>query len=83
MPPRADLKGKQSDVSRPAPLVTGQLRANQQHHQPEADVSSEEYLAAVEEEWNKKIDIEIETLVNGMSDLVGMAAASCYQLPTI
>lgn len=73
MPPRADPKAKQSDVSRPAHLVTGQLRTTNQHI-PEIEVTSEEYLAGIEEDWNKKIDVEIETLVNGMSDLVGIAA---------
>lgn len=61
----------QTDVSRPSALPTAHLL---QRSQPLVDQSSNEYLDAIEEEWNKKIDVEIETLVDGMVDLVGLAS---------
>lgn len=62
-----------TDVSRPSALPTGILRPTlSQSHTNEQ--KSEEYLAQVEEEWNKKVDIEVETLVDGMVDLVSLAS---------
>lgn len=62
-----------TDVSRPSALPTGILRPTlSQSHTNEQ--KSEEYLAQVEEEWNKKVDIEVETLVDGMVDLVNLAS---------
>lgn len=62
-----------TDVSRPSALPTGILRPTlSQSHANEQ--KSEEYLAQVEEEWNKKVDIEVETLVDGMVDLVSLAS---------
>ena len=64
-----------TDVSRPSALPTGILRpAQSQSHTNEQ--KSEEYLAQIEEEWNKKVDIEVETLVDGMVDLVSLASVS-------
>ncbi|KAF9048504.1 hypothetical protein BJ165DRAFT_1402413 [Panaeolus papilionaceus] len=66
----------QTDVSRPSALPT----ANLLHHrtaaaaQPALDQNSAQYLDAIEEEWNKKVDMEVETLVDGMVDLVGLAS---------
>lgn len=64
----------QTDVSRPSALPTAKLL--QRPTQPLVDQDSNEYLDAIEEEWNKKVDMEIETLVDGMVDLVGLASVS-------
>lgn len=68
----------QTDVSRPAALPTAKLL--QRSAVPSIDQNSSEYLDSIEEEWNKKVDVEIDTLVDGMVDLVGLAsvcATSC------
>ncbi|EPT01402.1 hypothetical protein FOMPIDRAFT_1120565 [Fomitopsis schrenkii] len=62
----------QSDVSRPSALPTANLL--QRPTVPLIDQNSNEYLDAIEEEWNKKVDVEIDTLVDGMVDLVGLAS---------
>jgi mediator of RNA polymerase II transcription subunit 22 len=63
----------QTDVSRPSALPTANLLLrNISQNQIEHDSAA--YLDAVEEEWNKKVDAEIETLVDGMVDLVGLAS---------
>ncbi|KAJ3503380.1 hypothetical protein NMY22_g18268 [Coprinellus aureogranulatus] len=60
-----------TDVSRPSALPTANLtRAVSQHN----DQNSAEYLDSVEEEWNKKVDAEVEVLVDGMVDLVNLAS---------
>ena len=64
----------QSDVSRPSALPTANLL--QRPTVPLVDQNSNEYLDAIEEEWNKKVDTEIDTLVDGMVDLVGLASVS-------
>ncbi|KAF8121782.1 surfeit locus protein 5 subunit 22 of mediator complex-domain-containing protein [Boletus edulis] len=63
----------QTDVSRPSALPTATL------HQRSAvnalvDQNSDEYLDNIEEEWNKKLDAEVEVLVDGMVDIVGLAS---------
>ncbi|KAI9428877.1 hypothetical protein H4582DRAFT_1944357 [Lactarius indigo] len=63
----------QSDVSRPSKLPTANLFP-QGAAPPAADQNSTEYLDAVEEDWNKKVDVEIETLADGMVDLVNLAS---------
>ncbi|KAF8269582.1 hypothetical protein EI94DRAFT_1573623 [Lactarius quietus] len=63
----------QSDVSRPSKLPTANLLPHGAAP-PAADQTSAEYLATVEEEWNKKVDVEIETLADGMVDLVNLAS---------
>ncbi len=69
----------QSDVSRPSKLPTANLLP--QGVAPLAvDQSSAEYLDAVEEEWNKKVDVEIETLADGMVDLVNLASVCPFPL---
>ncbi|KIY64847.1 hypothetical protein CYLTODRAFT_380363 [Cylindrobasidium torrendii FP15055 ss-10] len=60
-----------SDVSRPSALPTANLRRGNNQN---ADKTSAEYLNQVEEEWNKKIDSEVDTLVEGMVDLVSLAS---------
>ncbi|RDX46121.1 hypothetical protein K466DRAFT_585448 [Polyporus arcularius HHB13444] len=62
----------QTDVSRPSALPTAKLL--QRQTQPSIDQNSDEYLDAIEEEWNKRVDVEIETLVDGMVDIVALAA---------
>ncbi|KAJ3844826.1 hypothetical protein F5878DRAFT_601019 [Lentinula raphanica] len=63
----------QTDVSRPSALPTATLL---QRTFPQAiiDQDSNQYLNDIEEEWNKKVDLEVETLVDGMVDLVGLAS---------
>ncbi|KAI0303770.1 hypothetical protein B0F90DRAFT_1809467 [Multifurca ochricompacta] len=63
----------QSDVSRPSKLPTANL-VLQGSAPPVVDQTSSEYLDAVEEEWNKRVDVEIETLADGMVDLVNLAS---------
>lgn len=62
----------QTDVSRRAALPTASLLPRSS--QPTIDQNSAEYLDAIEEEWNKKVDVEIETLVDGMVDIVSLAS---------
>ncbi|KAJ3551561.1 hypothetical protein NM688_g4632 [Phlebia brevispora] len=62
----------QTDVSRPSALPTANLR--RKDAQPTIDQNSEEYLESIEEQWNKKVDVEVETLVDGMVDLVSLAS---------
>jgi mediator of RNA polymerase II transcription subunit 22 len=66
-----------TDVVRRAPLDTGLLRAPRQG--AESSQTSDEYLAHIEEEWNKKIDVEIDTLVSGMTALVDIASVRLSQ----
>ncbi|KAI9512102.1 hypothetical protein F5148DRAFT_1273961 [Russula earlei] len=63
----------QSDVSRPSKLPTANLLP-QGAVPPAIEQTSAEYLEAVEEEWNKRVDVEIETLADGMVDLVNLAS---------
>ncbi|KAG5647328.1 hypothetical protein DXG03_000396 [Asterophora parasitica] len=63
----------QTDVSRPSALPTAKLtRGNVA--QASVEQSSSEYLDTIEEEWNKRVDMEVETLVDGMADLVSLAS---------
>ncbi|KAL0954754.1 hypothetical protein HGRIS_003705 [Hohenbuehelia grisea] len=64
----------QTDVSRPSALPTAKLLQRSTLTQASLDQNSAEYLDSIEEEWNKKIDTELETLVDGMGDLVTLAA---------
>jgi len=63
----------QSDVSRPSKLPTANLLP-QGAAPPAVEQTSAEYLEAIEEEWNKRVDVEIETLADGMVDLVNLAS---------
>ena len=68
----------QSDVSRPSKLPTANLLPH--GAAPLAiEQTSAEYLEAVEEEWNKRVDVEIETLADGMVDLVNLASVSFHE----
>jgi len=64
----------QTDVSRPSALPTAKLLQRSTFSQALVDQKSDEYLDNVEEEWNKKVDTEIETLVDGMVDIVSLAS---------
>ncbi|KAF9787367.1 hypothetical protein BJ322DRAFT_1204091 [Thelephora terrestris] len=68
----------QSDVSRPSALPTASLLQSRTSTaarlaQSQAQ-NSAQYLDIIEEEWNKKVDTEIETLVDGMVDIVSLAS---------
>lgn len=67
----------QSDVSRPSKLPTANLLP-QGAAPPAVDQNSAEYLDGVEEDWNKKVDVEIDTLADGMVDLVNLASVCSY-----
>jgi mediator of RNA polymerase II transcription subunit 22 len=67
----------QSDVSRPSKLPTANLLL-QGAAPPATEQTSAEYLEAVEEEWNKRVDVEIETLADGMVDLVNLASVRSH-----
>ena len=62
----------ETDVSRRAALPTASLLSR--NSKPTIDQNSDEYLDAIEEEWNKKVDAEIDTLADGMVDLVSLAS---------
>lgn len=67
----------QSDVSRPSKLPTAKILPH--GAAPLAiEQTSAEYLETVEEEWNKRVDVEIETLADGMVDLVNLASVSSH-----
>jgi mediator of RNA polymerase II transcription subunit 22 len=69
----------QTDVSRPSALPTANLSQRATASQSSIDQNSAEYLDAIEEEWNKKVDMEVETLVDGMADLVGLASVRSFR----
>jgi len=64
----------QTDVSRPSALPTANFLQRNQGSQSIVDQNSAEYLDAIEEEWNKKVDAEVDILVDGMVDLVSLAS---------
>jgi mediator of RNA polymerase II transcription subunit 22 len=74
----------QTDVPRPSALPTANLRQRSTVAQSLIDQNSVEYLDSIEEEWNKKVDVEIETLVESMVDIVSLASVSrscvCYDV---
>jgi hypothetical protein len=70
----------QSDVSRPSKLPTARLLPHGAAL-PATDRTPAEYLEAAEEEWNKRVDVEIETLAEGMVDLVNLASVSSHEIP--
>ncbi|KIK47455.1 hypothetical protein CY34DRAFT_799418 [Suillus luteus UH-Slu-Lm8-n1] len=61
----------QTDVSRPSALPTAKLLQRPTFNQALVDQNSDEYLDTIEEEWNKKLDAEVEVLVDGMVDIIG------------
>ncbi|KAF9007034.1 surfeit locus protein 5 subunit 22 of mediator complex-domain-containing protein [Cyathus striatus] len=64
----------QTDVSRPSALPTANLLHRGANSKSVVDQDSAEYLDTIEEEWNKRVDNEVETLVDGMVDLVSLAS---------
>ena len=62
----------QTDVVRRVALPTASLLPRSS--QPTIEQDSSVYLESIEEEWNKKVDVEVETLVDGMVDLVSLAS---------
>lgn len=65
----------QTDVSRPAALARATLQTSSRlQQQALLEQPSDEYLDGIEEEWNRRLDTEVETLVEGMSDLVAIAS---------
>lgn len=68
----------QTDALRPAALPTASLRPRAGEEQTTAQ-TSEEYLDAMYEDWNKKVDVEIDTLVEGMAELVQIASVRRIQ----
>ncbi|KAJ7777373.1 hypothetical protein B0H16DRAFT_1505262 [Mycena metata] len=64
----------QTDVLCPSALPTANLLQRGVASQSLVDQNSAEYLDAIEEEWNKKVDLEVETLLDGMVDFVGLAS---------
>lgn len=70
----------QTDVSRPSALPTANfLQRSGTGSQVLLDQNSAEYLDTIEEEWNKKVDMEVEILVDGMVDLVSLASVRPYR----
>lgn len=63
-----------TDALRPSALPSAAIRPRNEVQQPE--LTSEQHLNQVYEEWNKKVDVEVETLVDGMVDLVSIATVS-------
>jgi hypothetical protein len=64
----------QTDVSRPSALPTAKLLQRPTFNQALVDQNSDDYLDTIEEEWNKKLDAEVEVLVDGMVDIVSLAS---------
>ncbi|KDQ14815.1 hypothetical protein BOTBODRAFT_158833 [Botryobasidium botryosum FD-172 SS1] len=62
-----------TDFARPAALPSASLFQRAQAN-PQLNVDSETFLANIEEEWNKNVDAHVETLADGMVDLVAMAS---------
>lgn len=66
----------QTDVSRPSALPSAKLSQRGTAAQALLEQNSAEYLDSIEEEWNKRVDAEVETLVDGMVDLVSLASVN-------
>lgn len=66
----------QTDVPRRSAMPTANIGVNSSQVQALLEQPSDEYLDAIEEDWNRKVDIEIETLADGMADLVNLASVS-------
>uniref|UniRef100_D8QE36 Uncharacterized protein n=1 Tax=Schizophyllum commune (strain H4-8 / FGSC 9210) TaxID=578458 RepID=D8QE36_SCHCM len=66
--------GYTGDVSRPSALPSANFLQRFNTKDAAAEQNSSEYLDAIEEEWNKKVDTEVGTLVDNMVELVGLAS---------
>ncbi|KZT39090.1 hypothetical protein SISSUDRAFT_1061381 [Sistotremastrum suecicum HHB10207 ss-3] len=71
----ADLSA-QTDVSRPSALPTAHIgsRSSLVASRNLSELDSGAYLDLIEEDWNKRVDTEMDVLVESMVDLVGIAA---------
>lgn len=74
--PQRQKEDFQTDAIRPTALPSASLTSAHALDESPADQTSDEYLNGVYEDWNKKVDAEIETLVDGMTDLVQIASVS-------
>ncbi|KIM28663.1 hypothetical protein M408DRAFT_329409 [Serendipita vermifera MAFF 305830] len=63
----------QTDALRPAALPSASLKTRTAEEHT-IEQSSDAYLDSVYEDWNKKVDTEVETLVEGMVELVHIAS---------
>ena len=70
--------GYTGDVSRPSALPNANFLQRFNTKDAAAEQNSTEYLDAIEEEWNKKVDTEVGTLVDNMVELVGLASVNRY-----
>ena len=68
--------GYTGDVSRPSALPSANFLQRFNTKDAAAEQNSSEYLDAIEEEWNKKVDTEVGTLVDNMVELVGLASVN-------
>ena len=68
LPTMADLT---TDVARRTALPTTSAKRAAPRV---ADENSDAYLDGIEEEWNQKVDVEMQTLAEGMVDLVKLAS---------
>ncbi|KAL1689810.1 hypothetical protein GGG16DRAFT_57111 [Schizophyllum commune] len=68
--------GYTGDVSRPSALPSANFLQRFNTKDAAAEQNSTEYLDAIEEEWNKKVDTEVGTLVDNMVELVGLASVA-------
>lgn len=68
--PRDDF---QTDALRPAALPSASLKTRTAEEHT-IEQTSDAYLDSIYEDWNKKVDIEVETLVEGMVELVNIAS---------
>ncbi|KAL1682582.1 hypothetical protein EV122DRAFT_287191 [Schizophyllum commune] len=66
--------GYTGDVSRPSALPSANFLQRFNTKDAAAEQNSSEYLDGIEEEWNKKVDTEVGTLVDNMVELVGLAS---------
>ncbi|KAG8953221.1 hypothetical protein FRC04_002631 [Tulasnella sp. 424] len=62
-----------TDFARPSALPTANIRSSQHGAAAALDINSEAYLSQLEEQWNLKIDEQVQILVNNMVDLVDIA----------
>jgi mediator of RNA polymerase II transcription subunit 22 len=76
----ADPAQTQTDVSRPSALPTAKL-GNKSNVSGNSllYMDANEYLDNFQEDLNKRVDTEIETLVDGMVDLVELASVRALE----
>lgn len=69
----------QSDALRPSALPTAQLGqpSSSRTNNPTSASSLQDDLQKTYEDWNKRIDTEVQGLASGLQDLVDLANVSC------